>query len=311
MGCDRSPDHRPPSVSLRARLLNGWLRQTEKRFIARTESPEKIRRHIDRSARLFFQPPKAVTMTDIRLGARLGATRVTPGDARNGPLILYLHGGGFIFGGPHTHRAMMAHLAARVGLCAVLPEYRLAPEHPFPAAGEDALSAYRAVMGHPGGVILGGDSAGGGLALALLAQVGALGLPQPVGTFCFSPFVDFTFGGASFASNAKADPLLPAHRARDMARMYLQGADPTDPRATPLRADFTGAGPVWLTAADTEILLDDTRRMADHLMSQGIDVTCIVESDLPHVWPLFHLLLPEAHRTLDGLAGWITSLSRL
>ena len=301
-------------MSLRARLLCGWLRQTEKRIIARAEQPATLRRHMERSARLFFHPPRGTTFDDVSLTeSDLAATRITPMDAAGGPLILYFHGGGYIFGSPSTHRAMVAHLAARTRLCAVLPRYRLAPEHPFPAASEDALAAYRAVMDHTGGVILGGDSAGGGLALGLLAQIGALGWPQPLGTFCFSPLTDMTFSGPSFCSNAKADPLLPAQRAWDMAQMYLQGADPLNPLASPLYANFAGAGagPVWLTAGDTEILLDDTRRMAGHLMEQGIDVTCIIEPGLPHVWPLMHALLPEARQTLDGLAGWITSLSRL
>lgn len=299
-------------MSLRARLLCGWLRQTEKRIIARAEEPAQLRRHMERNARLFFHPPRGTMFAQMTLaGSELTATRITPQDASGGPLILYFHGGGYIFGGPATHGAMVAHLAARTRLTAILPRYRLAPEHPFPAAFEDALAAYRAVMDHPRGVILGGDSAGGGLALGLLAQIGALGLPQPLGTFCFSPLTDMTFSGPSFTANAKADPLLPAHRARDMAQMYLQGGDASDPRASPLNADFTAAGPVWLTAADTEILLDDTRRMADRLVAQGVDVTCIIERGLPHVWPLMHALLPEARRTLDGLAGWITSLSRL
>ncbi|HEY9038709.1 MAG TPA: alpha/beta hydrolase [Roseovarius sp.] len=299
-------------MSFRARLLCGWLRQTEKRIIARAEDPADLRRHLERSARLFFHPPRGTTFEDITLAASgVAATCVTPLDARDGPLILYFHGGGYIFGSPSTHRVMVAQLAERTRLRAVLPRYRLAPEHPFPAAPEDALATYHAVMDHPGGVILGGDSAGGGLALVILAQICAQGLPLPLGTFCFSPLTDMTFSGPSFAANAKADPLLPAHRARDMAQMYLQGGDPEDPRASPLNADFYGAGPVWLTAGDTEILLDDTRRIAARLMAQGIDVTCIIETGLPHVWPLIHALLPEARQTLAELAGWITSLSRL
>ncbi len=299
-------------MSLRARLLCGWLRQTEKRIIARAVQPAQLRQHMERNARLFFHPPRSTTFDEITLGvSELAATSVMPLDLRDGPLILYLHGGGYIFGSPRTHRAMLAHLASRTRLRAVLPRYRLAPEHPFPAALEDALAAYHAVMDHPRGVILGGDSAGGGLALALLAQIRALELPQPLGTFCFSPLTDMTFSGQSFVANAKADPILPAHRARDMAQMYLQDGDPADPRASPLYADFAGAGPVWLAAGDTEILLDDTRRMAERLMAQGVDVTCVIEHGLPHVWPLMHGLLPQARQTLAELAGWITSLSRL
>lgn len=307
MGRDRSQTR----VSLRARLLNGWLRLTEKRLLARAEQPEHLRRHMERSARLLFHPPRGVAFADIALRASaLTAVEVTPARMREGPLILYLHGGGYIFGSPRTHRAMLAHLAARTELQAVLPRYRLAPENAFPAAYDDALAAYCAVMDHPGGIILGGDSAGGGLALALLAQIGALGWPQPLGTFCFSPLSDLSFSGASFAANAESDPLLPAHRAQDMADMYLQGADPADPRASPLRAAFAGTGPVWLAASDTEILLDDTRRMAERLVSQGVDVTCVVEPGLPHVWPLMRAVLPESRQTLAELAEWITSLSR-
>ncbi|MCZ4352176.1 alpha/beta hydrolase [Roseovarius aestuarii] len=302
-------------MSLRARLLTGWLRQTEKRFIARTDRPDRLRRHMERTARMLFRAPAGVTFDELILGPdegmKLRATSVAPQDQRDGPLILYFHGGGYVFGSPQTHRAMVAHLAARTRLKAILPRYRLAPENPFPAALEDALTAYRAVMDHPGGVILGGDSAGGGLSLSLLAQICALGLRPPVGTFCFSPLTDFTFAGPSFTRNAAADAVLPAHRAADMVHMYLKGANPSDPRASPLFASFIGAGPVWLTVGDTEILADDTRRMTDSLIAQGVDVTCVIEQDLPHVWPLMHGLIPEARQTMTELAGWITALSRL
>lgn len=308
MGCDRSQAR----VSLRARLVSFWSRQTVKRILARAENPEQLRRLLERAARIFLHPPRDTVFDNISLGddSSLRATRITPSQTSVGPLILYFHGGGYVFGSPRSHRAMLAHLAARSGLSVVLPRYRLAPEHAFPAAPDDALTAYRAVVESPGGVILGGDSAGGGLALALLAQICELGLPQPVGTFCFSPFTDITFSGASFAGNADADPLLPAHKAREVGELYLQGADPTDPRASPLFADFTGAAPVWLTASDTEILLDDTRRMAERLAAQGVDVTSQIEIGLPHVWPLMHAILPEAHQTLAKLTEWIMSLSR-
>ena len=297
-------------MSLRARLLNGWLIRIEKRFLARAAQPEQLRRRMERSARLLFRPPLGTLFAHRSLG-NMDATEITPPGARDGPLILYFHGGGYIFGSPRTHRAMVAQLAARTGLRAILPRYRLGPEHPFPAAAEDALVCYRAVMDHPGGVILGGDSAGGGLALVLLSQICALGLPQPLGTFCFSPLTDMSFSGESFAFNASADVLLPAHRAADMAQMYLQGANVDDPRASPLRAGFQGAAPVWITAGSSEILLDDARRMAEHLMDQGIDVTCVIEQDLPHVWPIFQGVIPEAGQTLAELTGWISSLSRL
>lgn len=155
---------------------------------------------------------------------------------------------------------------------------------------------------------LGGDSAGGGLALSLTLEILKAGLPRPRGLFLFSPLTDLTFSGASFAANARADVMLPAPRANDMAGMYLQGTDPRDPRALPLFGDFTGAPPVWVTAGTTEILLDDTRRLAKRLAAQGVGVTCRIGHDLPHVRPIFQGFLPEARQTLDDLAGWLTDL---
>ncbi|WP_272008730.1 alpha/beta hydrolase [Roseovarius sp. ZX-A-9] len=297
-------------MSLRLQLLRPYLRLTEKRHLARAQDPAALRRSFETKAKLFFRTIRGTRYSEAQTGP-FGGIEVTPEETRPGPLILYFHGGGYVFGSPATHRAMLARLAALTGLGAMLPRYRLAPEHPFPAAPEDALAAYCAVMDRPGGVIIGGDSAGGGLALSLLAQIIAQGLPLPLGCFAFSPLTDVTFSSNSIRDNAKSDTILPAERVGDMAQMYLAGHPADDPRASPLFASFYGAPPVWLTVGDTEILLDDSRRMTEHLMTQGVDVTCIVEHDLPHVWPIFQTLLPEARQTLAELAAWITSLSRL
>ena len=147
------------------------------------------------------------------------------------------------------------------------------------------------------------------MALALLAEILRLGLPAPLGVFALSPLTDLRFTAPSLRDNAASEVVLPAARAGEMAQMYLQGGDAEDPRASPLLADFTGAPPVWLAVGDTEILLDDTRHMAERLRAQGVDVTEVVEHDLPHVWPIFHNLLPEARVTLRQIAGWIRSLS--
>ncbi|TNF21747.1 MAG: alpha/beta hydrolase [Rhodobacteraceae bacterium] len=293
-------------MSLIARLLTAYLRLVEKRRLARAQDPGELRRAFARNARLFFHPPRGTRFRET-IVAGLPATEVNA--AGTGPLILYLHGGGYIFGAPRTHRALLACLSAQTGCPALLPDYRKAPEHGFPAALDDAMAVYRQVMHRPGGVILGGDSAGGGLALALLAEVLRQGLPQPLGLFAFSPLTDMTCSGASLRDNAERDALLPAGRTGEIAGMYLQGADPRDPRASPLFAGFTGASPIWLTASDCEILRDDTCRMAARLRDQGVAVSERIEPGLPHVWPLFHNLLPEARRTLRLLAAWISSLS--
>ncbi len=293
-------------MSLRRRFFNIWLRMTEKRSLARATSPEAMRKSFELKAKLSFHPPSGTRFSDDTIAGRK-AVRVNADT--DGPLIFYLHGGAYLMGSARTYRAMAAHLS-REALCpVVLPEYRLAPEDPFPAALEDALDAYRAVMAHPRGVVLGGDSAGGGLALALLGEILRQGLPAPLGAFALSPLTDMTFSGHSISDNAQRDVVLPADRTHETCALYLDGADPADPRASPLFAKFDGGPPVWLAASDTEILLDDTTRMARHLRKQGVDVTEVIEADLPHVWTLLHNYLPEARRTLAALAVWIRRLS--
>ncbi len=296
-------------MSLRARLLNRWLKLTEKRHLKRT-SLDRVRRSFETKARLFFWAPRGAVFETCHLGEdahSLPALAVNGASA--GPMILYFHGGGYGFGSPRTHRAMLAWISRYTGYRAILPKYRLAPEHPFPAAIDDALLAYRLVMDAPGGVILGGDSAGGGLALALLGEITRLGLPKPLGCFAFSPLTDLGFSSESVRHNREAEVILPADRAAELALAYLDGADMTDPRACPVHACFAGAGPVWIAVGDTEILLDDSRRMTRRLQDQGVAVTCVIEHDLPHVWPMFRGLLPEADRTLRDLSRWVRSLS--
>lgn len=294
-------------MSLARGALNRWLRAVEKPRLARVRDVAELRRGFEAKARLFFHPPISTRCRATTTGGR-GALWVD--EARAGPLVLHFHGGAYVMGSSSTHRALAGWLSREAGCPVCLPDYRLAPEDPFPAAIEDALAVYRAVADHPGGVILGGDSAGGGLALALLAEILRHGLTQPAGLYALSPLTDLTWSGDSFARNAHRDVMLPAERAVENAEIYLQGRPADDPRASPLFADFTGAPPVWLTASDSEILLDDTTRLAAVLRQRGVPVTERIEADLPHVWPMFHNTLPEARQTLRVLARWIRSLSR-
>lgn len=293
-------------MSLPARLLNIWLPLTEKRHLSRAQDIAALRRLTDMKARLWLHPPFGTVFRDRRTGGR-PALWVNPDSP--GPLILYLHGGAYVMGGAATHRALAARLSRDAGLPLCLPHYRLAPEHPCPAALEDALAAYAAVAGHPGGVILGGDSAGGGLALALLSAILKGDLPPPLGLFAFSPWTDLSLSGTSCDENAARDVMLPVDRATECAALYLGDVRAEDPRASPVFADFPEPPPVWLTVSETEILRDDALRMADRLRTQGAEVSLTVEDDLPHVWPLFHALLPEGRATLRALAGWLRSLS--
>ena len=297
-------------MSIRRFLLKLWLKNFEKPKLA-TSSVEKLRRSFERMSRTFFRPPPGTIYDIVGMGDEANSvptlTVMKPG---KGPIILYFHGGGFVFGSPHTHRALAAWLSHYSGLKAALVSYRRAPEDPFPTALIDGMIAYRFATRNKNGVIIGGDSAGGGLALALLAEIKRKKLPMPLGTFAFSPVTDLSFSGNSIRDNAKADVILPVERAGEMVDMYLNGADPKDPRASPLFADFSGASPVWLAVSDTEILLDDSLRLAERLKEQGVSVTLVQEHDLPHVWPLFRGYLPEADKTLRSVADWIRSLSR-
>jgi acetyl esterase/lipase len=292
-----------------------------------------LRRRFEWVARLAFRGPRDVTAIRGQCGgvpvlrlvppgpggasgaaASGGGPRGDPrGDPSGGPrggpgkgCLLYIHGGAFVFGSPETHRALLARIARDCGLPAVLPRYRLAPEHPHPAALEDLLAVYTVLAAEEGPVVLGGDSAGGALALMLLARVLHLGLPLPRAVFAFSPLTDLTFSGASLRSNATTEAVLPAERAPELARLYLQDRLPEAAALSPLSGEFAGAPPVWLCASDSEILHDDTRRMARHLAAQGVAVTERIEPGLPHVWPLFHDTLPEARRTLRALADWLS-----
>lgn len=293
-------------MSLPARLLNFWLPLTEKRDLSRAEDIAALRRLTDMKARLWLHPPLGSVFDNRTTGAR-PALWINP--ELPGPLLLYLHGGAYVMGGAVTHRALAARVSQDAAMPLCLPDYRLAPEDPCPAALEDALAVYRAVADHPDGVILGGDSAGGGLALSLLATVLRSELPPPLGLFALSPWTDLTLSGKSSTENAARDVMLPVARARECAALYLGAQAPDDPRASPLFAAFPGSPPVWLTVSETEILRDDTLRMAGRLRAEGADVTLTVERDLPHVWPLFYAILPEGRATLRALARWLRSLS--
>lgn len=292
-------------MSLRLRALKLYLRLVEKPWLARVGEPRDVRRGFERSARLFRSPAGTLYLPR-RIGGMPGLwVACRP---RKPWVILYLHGGAYIMGSPATHRAMLARLCALTGAEAFLPDYRLAPEHRFPAALEDAVATWQGLIDRgypPGRIALGGDSAGGGLMLALLARICDSGGPRPGAAVAFSPWTDMTLSGASLVENARADPLLPAARVTEARDYYLAGADPADPGASPLFARFAGAPPVFLQAARTEILRDDTLRMAAALEAQGVAVTADIWDDAPHVFAIFQGWLPEADEALRRAAGFL------
>jgi epsilon-lactone hydrolase len=290
-------------MTLRLQLLRFWLRRFEKPALARV-APLVAREQFEKQGQKFPDPPFALYSED-RFG-ELPVTWVAARVRRPG-VILWIHGGAHVTGSPRTHRAMVARLCAMTGLRGCLPDYRLAPEHPFPASLEDSEAAWdglRALAYAPAEILLGGDSSGGGVMLALLALLLARG-ERPAAAIAIAPFTDLTGESPSFRENAEADPFLPAERLGEVQDLFLAGADPRDPRASPIFARFEGAPPVFLQVARTEILRDDSLRMARLLEGQGVEVELDLWDDCPHSWAMCQGFLPEADAALRNIARFI------
>jgi epsilon-lactone hydrolase len=293
-------------MSWQLNVLRVFLRQVARRSLRRQPDSFAARRWFERGAWLNARGRPWVGLPADDLGGVPALWTKPP----QGQVILYFHGGGYVMGNPRTHAALGLYLTRKTGLPVCLPDYRLAPEHPFPAAFDDACAIWDALRGRgwaAGDIVLAGDSAGGGLALALLAHLCARG-ERPAALVAFSPFTDLTFSGASINENAKREILLPYERLERLRAKVLQGADPTDPRISPLFADFPGAPPVLLQVAKTEILRDDSTRMADRLRAQGVQVTLQMGGNLPHVWQYFHGWLPESRKALGGVVAFLRPL---
>ena len=233
---------------------------------------------------------------------------VTDENAAGDRAILYLHGGGYVIGSVRTHRALMAGLSRAAGARVLGLEYRLAPEHPFPAAVEDAVAAYRWLLRQgyaPGHIAVAGDSAGGGLTVAALVQSRYCGLPRPAAAVCFSPWVDLEGIGDSMTGNVGKGDMVERDGLLFMASAYLNGADARAPLAAPLYADLRGLPPTLIQAGAIETLLDDATRLADQARAAGADVELDVWEDMIHVWQLFAPMLPEGRQALAQAGAFV------
>lgn len=214
----------------------------------------------------------------------------------DGQIILYLHGGGYVIGSPATHRRLAYDLSAAAGARVLLLDYRLAPEHPFPAAVDDAARAWRWLLaqGFRGErLAVAGDSAGGGLTISTLVNLRDQRLALPACAVAISPWVDLEGLGHSITARAEQDPMVQRDGLLWMASLYLGGADPRTPLAAPLHADLNGLPPVLVQVGTAETLLDDSLRIADRLQASGVAVTLRVWPNMIHVWPLFAPHLSE------------------
>jgi len=237
----------------------------------------------------------------------LPAEWIVPPEA-NDAVILYLHGGGYCIGSINTHRSLVSFLAKATKAKALLIDYRLAPEHPFPAAVEDATAAYRWLIteGHsPKRMIIAGDSAGGGLAVSTMVSLKENGSPLPAAGVCLSPWVDMEAIGESAKTKADIDPLVQIEPLLEMAKAYLGDADPKTPLAAPIYADLEGLPPLLIQVGTVEILLDDSTRLAEHAKAANVEVTLETWEDMVHVWQFFAAMVPEAQKAVERIAEFI------
>ena len=225
----------------------------------------------------------------------------TPGAAADAALV-YLHGGGYVIGSLDSHRHLVTEAGRAAGCWALMLDYRLAPEHPFPAAVEDAVQGYRYLLARgvkPGRIAIAGDSAGGGLVVAAMVAIRDAGLPQPSCGWCISPWVDMEALGETMTSRAGTDPMVQKAGILDMARLYLNGADPWSPLASPIYADLTGLAPLLIQVGAAETLLDDALALAKRAGIADVYVDLQVWPEMVHVWHLFHPELKAGLRAIE------------
>jgi acetyl esterase/lipase len=249
--------------------------------------------------------PAGIRTTATTLGDR-PALLVEPVDGPRAGTILYFHGGSFVFGSPETALSLTANLVVKTGYRAFSLDYRLAPEHPFPAAIDDTLRAYRALLDggeDPSSIAFAGDSAGGGLTVTTCLAARDAGLPMPAAIVAFSPGLDATRTGESLDTKAGVDPLFTREALQHTGAMYLAGQDPRHPLLSPaVLADPAGLPPMLLQVGTNEVLLDDSTRMAARARAAGVDVVLDVTADVPHVFQAFAGVLDEADEALDRAA---------
>lgn len=269
-------------------------------------SIEDLREHIKHFWAGFGPVQTGVDVQPVLISAIRGEW-VVPESATGRRVILYFHGGGFIAGSPESHRALISRLAHAASARALVPQYRLAPEFPYPAALRDAADAYRWLLTQgitPANIVFAGDGSGGGLVFATLLALRNAGLPLPAGALCFSPWADMTLSGWSMLKNKANDDALSWELLATCARHYLKGASPAEPFASPLYGDFRGMPPIMIHAGSLEVLKDDASRLGERAAAANINVNVEVYEGMPH---LFQGLpeLPESKVSLTRAAAFI------
>ena len=255
----------------------------------------------------FTGVPEGVTYEDVDAGG-VPAQWTIPEAGADDRVILYVHGGGYVVCSVASHSRLVGHIATAVGCRALSVEYRLAPEHPHPAAVTDSTAAYRWLLDQgvaPERIAIAGDSAGGGLTVATLLKIRADGLPQPAAAVPISPWVDLEGTGETMDTHADLDLMCSRDGLKIMADHFLGGRDARDPLAAPLHADLTGLAPLYIQVGGHETLLSDATRLAAKAAAAGVDVRLDVFPEMQHVFQLMAGRAPEADEAVARIGGWL------
>ena len=269
--------------------------------------PAAIRKGTEKLANRYIRLPLKCMASQVDAGG-VSAEWVSWQGRDSGRVIFYLHGGGYVICSPRTHRDLLWRLARACGARVLVPDYRLAPENPHPAAVEDAVKAYRWLLKSgvkPARVAVMGDSAGGGLALVLLQQLRDKKIPLPACAVCLSPWTDLTASGESMEKNRRKDPLLSPEAIRIFARHYAPEGDLGQPSISPLFGDFRKLPPLLIQASSSEILMDDARRAAEKAKSAGVDAEITLWPGMIHVFQALASYLKDSRRAIRDIAAFV------
>ncbi|HUW70961.1 MAG TPA: alpha/beta hydrolase [bacterium] len=295
------------SRSLRSRFYRVMLRLM---FRDRTQSLAQLRAGSGMPALPSILLPKGTSILPVDAGG-VAAEWVVPPSARTDTAVLHLHGGGYVSGSARLERLLASGLAASAEARVLVPDYRLAPEHPFPAALDDAVAAYRFLL-HTGykvdSIVVSGDSAGGGLAMALVLSLRDAGEPLPAAMVLMSPWADMELRNPGCTTNAEVESLLRVDTLRQWADWYAHGADPAVPLLSPVNADFSGLPPMLIQVGSDEILLDDARTLARKAAAAGVAVTLSEWDGLWHCWQILGALVPENTASFAEIRGFLEPL---
>lgn len=293
--------------SMRSRALNALLRLTMGKPLTHDADIVALRRRYEKLDARRFRVDPAAERTPVECGGVLGEWVWVP-ETRPERTILYLHGGSFAFRFPNAHAALAARLCRRLRARAFIPDYRLAPEHPFPAAPDDCHAAYRGLLAQgvdARNLVLAGDSAGGALALVTLHRAQAAGEPMPACAVLLSPAVDCTLRSPSMVANDGRDPMLRLADLIVLRHHYVPSPhDHTNPEVSPLFADFRGFPPLFFQAGTTELLLDEATRVAEKAFNAGVDVELELWPGAAHVFQIAEFL-PEAAQAVNHIVRFV------